>query len=87
LSEQEIADRLGCSIKTVQRKLEKAEEEDIWKLYEKYSTRGICYAASKSEEKLSRFVNDSRFMSVFINEVHKLALKPGDQTRKENNKC
>jgi AraC-like DNA-binding protein len=29
LSEQEIADRLGCSIKTVQRKLEKAEEEDI----------------------------------------------------------
>lgn len=57
---------------------------------EGYTVRGICYAASKSEEKLSRFVADSRFVSVFINEVHKLALKPGDprwKTRKENNKC
>ena len=29
LSKQEIADKLGCNIKTVQRKLEQAEEDDI----------------------------------------------------------
>ena len=50
---------------------------------EGYTARGICYVAALSEEKLLRFVNDSRFVSVFINEVHKLAFKPGGP-RKEN---
>ena len=50
---------------------------------EGYTVRGICYVAALSEEKLSRFVTDPRFVSVFINEVHKLAFKSGGP-RKEN---
>lgn len=53
---------------------------------EGYTEKGICYAASRAEEKLYRFQKDSRFESIFKNEVRKYALKPGDprwQTRKE----
>ena len=56
-------------------------------LSEGYTPRGICYGVSKSEEKLLRFANDSRLPNIFVNEVHKNALKSGDprwQTRKEN---
>lgn len=50
------------------------------KLFEEgYTARGICFAAAKSEEKLYRFIGDSRFKSVFINEVRKSAFKPDDQ--------
>lgn len=51
-----------------------------------YTTLGICYGASKSEEKLLRFAGDSRLPNIFINEVHKNALKAGDprwKTRKD----
>lgn len=45
---------------------------------EGYTTLGICYGAAKSEEKLLRFTGDSRLPNIFINEVHKNALKTGD---------
>ncbi len=45
---------------------------------EGYTATGICYAATVAEEKLYRFIGDNRFKSVFINEVRKNALKPGD---------
>ena len=53
---------------------------------EGYTPLGICYGASRSEEELLRFVGDSRLQNIFINEVHKNALKPGDprwETKKE----
>ena len=56
-------------------------------LSEGYTPTGICYAASRAEEKLLTFVGDSHFTSIFINEVRKNALKPGDprwNKRKEN---
>jgi hypothetical protein len=54
---------------------------------EGYTTLGICYGATRSEEKLLRFADDSRLPNIFINEVRKNALKPGDprwDIRKEN---
>ena len=45
---------------------------------EGYTTLGICYGAAKSEEKLLRFVGDSRLPNIFINEVHKNSKKQGD---------
>lgn len=45
---------------------------------EGYTAKGICYAAAKSEEKLYRFIGDTRLRNVFINEVRKNALKPDD---------
>lgn len=57
---------------------------------EGYTPLGICYGASRSEEKLLRFAGDARLPNIFINEVRKNALKAGDphwETRKENNKC
>ena len=57
---------------------------------EGYTHLGICYGATRSEEKLLHFVGDSRLPNIFINEVHKNALKAGDsrwETRKENRPC
>ena len=57
---------------------------------EGYTVLGICYGASRSEEKLLRFAGDPRLPNIFINEVHKNAFKPGDprwETRKENRPC
>lgn len=45
---------------------------------EGYTPLGICYGATRSEEKLLRFVGDDRLPNIFINEVHKNALKAGD---------
>ena len=45
---------------------------------EGYTVKGICYAATRAEEKLLYFSNDPRFVSIFINEVRKYALKPND---------
>lgn len=45
---------------------------------EGYTVLGICYGAAKSEEKLLRFAGDIRLPNVFINEVRKNSLKPGD---------
>lgn len=61
---------------------------------EGYTTLGICWAASRSENKLLRFAGDPRLPNIFINEVHKNTLLPGDprwetkgrKNRKENNK-
>ena len=56
---------------------------------EGYTPLGICYGAACSEEKILRFIGDPRLPNIFINEVHKNALLPGDprwKTRKENNK-
>lgn len=65
---------------------EKTREYILRTLFsEGYTAKGICYAAAMSEEKLYRFIGDSRFESVFINEVRKNALKPGDP-RWENRK-
>lgn len=53
-----------------------------------YTHLGICYGATRSEEKLLRFSGDPRLPNIFINEVHKNALKAGDsrwETRKEKN--
>lgn len=55
---------------------------------EGYAPLGICYGATKSEEKLLRFVGDPRLPNIFINEVHKNSLKPRDprwESRKKNN--
>ena len=53
---------------------------------ENYSNLAACYVASRSEEKLSRFMGDSRFASVFINEVKKYTIKSNDPRWKEKNK-
>lgn len=45
---------------------------------EGYSPLGICYGAAKAESKLSKFIGDPRFVTIFINEVHKYALKIND---------
>lgn len=53
----------------------------IWKtciIKDGYTETALCFIASKYEDKLSKFIGDSRFATVFINEVHKNALKPGD---------
>ena len=53
---------------------------------EGYTVLGICYGAARAEEKLLRFVGDSRLPNIFINEVHKNALKPGDPRWNAKNK-
>lgn len=45
---------------------------------EGYTETGVCYAAGKGEDKIRKFIGDNRFVSVFMNEVRKYALKPGD---------
>lgn len=50
---------------------------------ENYSNIAACYVASRSEEKLSRFIDDERFVGVFINEVRKYAIKSNDTRWKE----
>lgn len=54
---------------------------------EGYTILGICYGATRSEEKLLRFVGDPRLPNIFINEVRKNALKAGDPrwTNKKKN--
>lgn len=42
---------------------------------EGYTPLGICYGATKSEEKLLHFVGDSRLPNILINEVHRNSLK------------
>lgn len=68
---QEVFDRFRTPIamqETIKRTLRK----------DGYTEKGICYAAARAEDKLCSFIGDSRFASVFINEVRKRALKPGD---------
>lgn len=43
-----------------------------------YNERGICYAISKSKDKLTAFVGDRRFNSVLHNEVKKNSYKIND---------
>ena len=45
---------------------------------EGYTTRGICYGATRSEQKLSQMRGHPSFATIFINEVRKNALKPND---------
>ena len=47
-------------------------------LSEGYTVRGICYAAAMAEDKLTAYIGDPKFGTVFKNEVRKYALKPGD---------
>ena len=44
---------------------------------EGYSERGICYGAGHSESKLCKYIGDSRFGTIFINEVRKNAFRTG----------
>lgn len=46
---------------------------------EGYTEKGICYAAGKAEEKLVTYIGEPNFDWIFINEVRKYAMKPGDQ--------
>ena len=46
---------------------------------EGYTERALCYVATIAEDKLSKFIGDSRFTFVFINEVRKRAFKKGDE--------
>lgn len=46
---------------------------------EGYTERALCYVATIAEDKLLTFIGDSRFASVFINEVRKRAFKKGDE--------
>lgn len=58
----------------------------IWRVLieeEGYTERALCFVASKCENKLTRFIGDSRFASVFINEVRKNAFKPDDPRWKQ----
>lgn len=47
-------------------------------LNEGYSESGICYGVSRAENKILRFIGDSRIYSIIVNEVRKYALKSGD---------
>lgn len=44
-----------------------------------YREQALCYVATVSEDKLAKYIGDSRFASIFINEVRKHAYKPGDK--------
>lgn len=45
---------------------------------EGYTEKGICYAAGKAENKLVSYIYETNFDWIFINEVRKYAMKPGD---------
>jgi len=51
-----------------------------------WTERGICYAASRSFDKLYEMRRDSRFWSVFYNEVKKWAFKKDDPRWESFNK-
>ncbi len=55
-------------------------------LREGYTVQGICYAASRAEEKLYKFVDDPRFVAIFINEVKKYSYKKNDPRWGSKNK-
>lgn len=40
--------------------------------HEGYKEKNICFAIWKSQDKLLQFRNDSRFWSIFINEIIKI---------------
>lgn len=46
---------------------------------EGYREQALCYTAAISEDKLIKYIDDSRFASIFINEVRKHAYKPDDK--------
>ena len=46
---------------------------------EGYTEKGVCYAAGMAENKLTKYIHESNFDSIFINEVRKYEMKPGDQ--------
>ena len=58
------------------------DADKIWRTcieQEGYTETALCFVAAKCEDKLSNYIGDNRFATVFINEVHKNAYKPGDQ--------
>lgn len=42
---------------------------------EGYKEKNICYSIWKSQDKLLQYKNDSRFWSIFMNEIRKIAFK------------
>lgn len=46
---------------------------------EGYREQALCYTAVVAEDKLIKYIGDSRFASIFINEVRKHAYKHGDK--------
>ena len=53
-----------------------------------YTNKGVAYAAVRAEDKLWKLRRDPRFDNIFINEVTKSALLPGDPRweQRENKK-
>lgn len=45
---------------------------------EGYTEKGVCYAAGRAENKLVAYIYEPNFDWIFINEVRKYAMKPGD---------
>lgn len=45
---------------------------------EGYSEKGICFALNRGLDKVAPFVGDSRFASIAINQVRKVAFKKND---------
>lgn len=45
---------------------------------EGFSELSICYIATKYRDKLTMYVHDDRFVSIFINKVRTNAYKTGD---------
>lgn len=62
-------------------RINRHDKELIWRVIveeDGYTERALCYVAAKCSDKLSSFIGDSRFASIYINEVRKIAFKPGD---------
>lgn len=45
---------------------------------EGYSEKAVCHIASKCENKLIKFVGDTRFVNIYKNEIRKYAKKIGE---------
>lgn len=83
--------KLGKSFHDVCRNLSinDRDRELIWRITveeEGYTELALCFVAAKCSEKLKSFVGDTRFASVFINEVRKNALKPNDPRWNKRNR-
>ena len=62
-------------------RINEKDADMIWNVLinnEGYTETALCYVAAVCENKLIGFIGDSRFASIYINEVHKRAMKPND---------
>lgn len=57
-------------------------------LVDGYTSKGILFVLTKNDvqEKLYKFRNDNRYVSIFVNEVKKYAYKKNDERWNDKNK-